>query len=585
MSQVDNRPPAGEHADSQGAAGLDLQAYLAPMLRRWWLVLAIAVLAAGGTYALTERQQKTYVTTARVEVDNADPAASVTGGQPAGGVSQEQLQNLANEFTGAANTIGAYRLLGVPLGSGGHVTVTPETTSTYVDVTASSPSPAFAVRLATAYVNTFIGAQKASVVAAAKSAAAAAQRQLAATPNTPAEQTQRAQLVAAIAQYDTVARDPDAGLLLIDPPPTPTAPSSPRPAHDAALAAIVGLLLAIGLVYILDLLDRRLVRVSAVQSLYGRPVVAVLPHVPDAASRMKESFLTPPEFIEVMRSLRVNLRLSPGGQPLKSVLVTSALPAEGKSTVVRDLAFAYADAGERVLVIDCDLRRPSVARLFGVDPELGLAQVLRSETSPAEAAFTVFRTNPSSSNGSTRNPMRVGDPRAHGSIDVITHGEHVESPVALLSSSTMTTLLATATAQYDMVILDTSPILTVSDAVPLLGQVSAVLFVARLGVTTREAAERLTELGQRVPSMNLAGVVVNDMRGNYGDEGYATYSKYGYAYAQPEPMVDDVPAGPFDAVIPSDISPVDFEATARAPTPTYTPALPYDPATPYDPGH
>src|ERR1035441_1406297 len=402
MTQGENRSTAGEqHLDSQ-ASGFDLRAFVAPILRRWWLVLGIVILAAGGTYALTERQQKTYVTTARVEVDNADPAASVTGGQAAGGVYQEQLQNIANEFTGEANTISAYRLLGVPVGSGGFVSVTPETTSTYVDVSASSPSPQFAVRLATAYVNAFIAHQNASVVAAAKSAAAAAQTTLAATPNTVAEQTQRAELTTSIAAYGTLARDPSPGLTLIDPAPTPTAPSSPRPAHDAALAGVVALLLAIGLALILDLLDRRLVRVSAVQSLYGRPVVALLPHVPDASSRVGEAFLTPPEFVEVMRSLRVNLRLSPGGQPLRSVLVTSALPSEGKSTVVRDLAFAYADAGERVLVIDCDLRRPSVARLFGVAPELGLTQVLRRETSPAEAAFTVFRTHSSSSNGSTR---------------------------------------------------------------------------------------------------------------------------------------------------------------------------------------
>ena len=69
------------------------------------------------------------------------------------------------------------------------------------------------------------------------------------------------------------------------------------------------------------------------------------------------------------------------------------MPAEGKSTVARNLAFACADAGDRVLLVDCDLRRPSVARVFGVNPEIGLAQVLRREASPADATVTVFRTN------------------------------------------------------------------------------------------------------------------------------------------------------------------------------------------------
>src|ERR1019366_4716968 len=108
---------------------------------------------------------------------------------------------------------------------------------------------------------------------------------------------------------------------------------------------------------------------------------------------------TPPEFVEAMRGLRVNLRLAGGDRPPRSVIVTSGLPSEGKSTVARNLAFAYADAGERVLLIDCDLRRPSVAEAFGVNPDAGLTQVLRREASPASAAVTVFHTNLASTNG------------------------------------------------------------------------------------------------------------------------------------------------------------------------------------------
>jgi Mrp family chromosome partitioning ATPase len=208
------------------------------------------------------------------------------------------------------------------------------------------------------------------------------------------------------------------------------------------------------------------------------------------------------------------------------------VPSEGKSTVVRDLAFAYADAGERVLVIDCDLRRPSLARVFGVKPERGLVHVLRREVNPADASVNVFRTRQVASGGSAGEVMAAGDPRGNGSIDVMAHGERVASPAALLASREMTGLLATTASYYDFVIIDTSPILTVTDAVPLLDQVGAVLFVARLGMTTREAGERLTELGKRVPKMHLAGVVVNDMRESYIDEGHSYSSRYGYEYAR-----------------------------------------------------
>jgi Mrp family chromosome partitioning ATPase len=302
---------------------------------------------------------------------------------------------------------------------------------------------------------------------------------------------------------------------------------------------------------------------------------------------------TPPQFVEVMRSLRVNLRLAGGGQAPKSVIVTSALPSEGKSTVVRDLAFAFADAGERVLVIDCDLRRPSLAKVFCVRPETGLVNILRRDVMPAEAVMTVFRTTqPASSNGSAGQPLAPGDPRANGSISIIAHGERIESPAALLSSKAMSDLLESAALMYDIVILDTSPILTVSDAVPLLDKVSSVLFVARLGMTTREAAERLTDLGRRVPGMNLVGVVVNDMRDSYVDEGYGYYSTYGYSYTQAEADRAATAAHVYAAPISNGNGHV--AELEHPPAPVSEPKrvggergrgkrAPHDPASPYDP--
>ena len=594
---ADRYPVMPPQSESAGDAP-DLRAYLSPIWRWKWVIVAITILAAGVTYALTVHEAKTYTSTARLLVQNADPAASVassvTAGQTLNTPTPQALANVATQITGQVNTASVYHLLGGATGSAGTVAATPESTSTVIDVSASSHSPALAARLANTYVSAFLASQSQSVSAAATSDVTAARATLAALPGGPATAAQRDALLTQIAQYNTIARNPLPGAQVVDPAVAPTAPSAPKPARNAILAAVVGLLLGIGLAFLLDLADRRLVRVSTVESLYGRSVVAVLPHMGNNPSTPAAgSFLTPLEFIEVMRSLRVNVRLAMSGQPLKSVLVTSALPGEGKSTVVRDLAFAHADAGERVLVIDCDLRRPSVSRMFGIEPALGLTHVLRREVDPAATAVTVFRTNPASSNGSSHHAMATGDPRMLGSIDVIAHGERVDSPGALLSSDVMKELLTVTTAQYDVVILDTSPILTVSDAVPLLDQVGAVLFLARLGVTTREAAERLTELGRRVPAMNLVGIVVNDMRGSYVDEGYGYYSKYGYAYGNPEaapaaqaaqvyaPLAAE--AAPSVAA-PASPPPSREPAEAQPPPSPFTPALPYDPATPYDAG-
>jgi len=385
-------------SSTEGTFGLhheavDLRAYLRPLWRWRLVVLAIALIAGGATYALTVREHKTYVAKTRVYVQNADPVASITSSTPAGTPSQQALQDIATLFTSQAIVAAVYRQLHLPVGSAGSVAVTIEPNASFVDVTASSRSPAFAARLANTYARVFLASQAASVAAAARSDASAATSTLNLIPTSgAANQAQRSALLAQIATYDTIARNPSAGAQQVDSAIPPTAPASPKPVRDAVIAALIGLLAGIGLAYLLDLLDRRLVRVATVQSLYGRPVLAVLPHVSRAANRSNGHPATPGEFIEAMRGLRVNLRLAGGGRPPHSVLVTSAMPSEGKSTVVRDLAFAYADAGERVLLIDCDLRRPSLSRTFGVEPHFGLVHVLRGEATVLNAAVPVFRT-------------------------------------------------------------------------------------------------------------------------------------------------------------------------------------------------
>lgn len=555
MSQFGQPDSSAQQHPDPYRETLDLRSYLRPIWHWKWLVIVLVIAAAGGAYALTSREQKTYTAAALVYVQNADPAAPTSTPPTA-----QQLADIATLFTSKAITNTVYHSLGLPIGSAGSVLVSPSASSSFVSVAASSHSPVLAARLANAYATAFLASQAHGVTVAEQAAAAAARVTLSTIPASGAANiSQRQTLLGEIAADDAAAHNPSPGATVPDPAVAPLFPSSPNPKRDALFAGLIGLLLGVGLAFVLDLADRRLTRVSSVQSVYGQSVIAVLPHVSNARPARNGAALTPPEFIEVMRSLRVNLRLASGGRPLRSVVVTSALPSEGKSTVARDLAFAYADAGERVLLIDCDLRRPSLAGQFSLSPQFGLAHVLRREVTPADAAVGVFRISAPSANGASATSPPIGDPRAQGSIDLIAHGERVDSPAALLSSSTMTELLAAATAHYDIAILDTSPILTVSDAVPLLDQVSCVLFVARLGMTTRQAAERLTDLARRVPDMNLAGIVVNDMRHSYGDEGYSTYSRYGYAYAHPdaersgyEPLMPPEPLSGYDPLSPPD---------------------------------
>ena len=109
--------------------------------------------------------------------------------------------------------------------------------------------------------------------------------------------------------------------------------------------------------------DRRLRRVSAVESSYRRAVLAVLPHVSKSSRMVDGHAVVPPEFVETLRSLRVNLRLLRDGTPPRTIVVTSAMPGEGKSTVAAHLALTCVESGERVLLVDADLRRPTISTL------------------------------------------------------------------------------------------------------------------------------------------------------------------------------------------------------------------------------
>jgi non-specific protein-tyrosine kinase len=212
------------------------------------------------------------------------------------------------------------------------------------------------------------------------------------------------------------------------------------------------------------------------------------------------------------------------------MVVTSTLPQEGKSTLARDLSIIYAEAGQRVLVIDCDLRRPSMERLFGFEPERGLVHILRDGAPLLEVA--VRAAPPLSLEHPHERPKSAEAGMGReltGFVDVVTHGEVVESPLTLTGSPRMSELIREATDVYDMVIIDTAPLLAVADTVPLLEKVDGVILVARLGRTTRWAAKRFTELMDRLGNVNLYGIVANDLRAE-GSDGYGSYGYYGHGH-------------------------------------------------------
>jgi Mrp family chromosome partitioning ATPase len=425
----------------------------------------------------------------------------------------------------------------MPASTAGAVTATPATGSDFITVTGTSHNPGLAARLANTYISVFLRSRQQAVKAEAERDAEAARVTLngiSGNPRNTSAVGQRQTVLQQIEAYKQIALNPSAGAKQINTALVPTLPSSPQPKRDAIFGGVVGLILGLIAAFGIELLDRTLVRVATVESIFGRPILAVLPHVSDPTPLVEGQEATvPAQFVEELRSLTVMLRLSAASEPPRTIMVTSALPREGKSTVTRDLALVYADAGMRVLVIDGDLRRPSMERLFGVKVERGLAQILRGEASLADAvvsAVTPSEGTEASSNGHGPASSRSAAGKPGGSVDLLAHGERLDNPLALMSSERMVTLLEDAYEAYDIVLMDTPPVLTVADSVPLLEVFDSVLLVARLGQTTRHAADRFKELIERLPDVTFSGVIANDQREQVDDEGYGTYGRYGYGY-------------------------------------------------------
>jgi non-specific protein-tyrosine kinase len=537
---------------------LDLREYLRPIWNRKWLILLVVLLGAGGAYALgkhnaAKRVKVSYYSQSQVNIEVYDPTSLVGNSQinPNYGTSQpdsEQMQTLASLFTDESSLRAIYANLHMSQGTAGTLSASPDTSgqaqlygSSVLDVSATSPTPKLAERLVNTAVSTFLATRAAAFKAEAQSLVAQTSRQISSLRQTSGNEDTIAQLQLQRFDLDeqVASPNPEATQLLPASRATAVGGSHGRsPKADAVIGAVVGLLLGIAIAFITSLFDRRLRRVSAVESSYGHDVLAVLPHVGDAAPAKDGRVEISGPLLEALRALRINLRLSTDKGGPRTLLVTSAVPGEGKSTVARNLALVYADAGERVLLIDADLRRPSVPRMFGLaEDRAGLSNVLSGTISPGNAVVRVISGSgpkPSSNgspaeNGSFSQPI---DAPGEGSLDILTHGEVTDNPVVLFSSPAIGHLLRSALEPYDIVIIDSAPLLAVTDTVPLMSEVDGVLLVARLGVTTRDAASRLTEVISRVPGAHVVGVVANDMRDGFLDAGYGgVYSGYkGYGY-------------------------------------------------------
>lgn len=282
----------------------------------------------------------------------------------------------------------------------------------------------------------------------------------------------------------------------------PSGPVSPKPRRDAMLALVVGLTFGLGGAFLLEVLDTSVKTTAQVAELTGAPVLGVVPSTkesPEVGIAMAQSGASP--VAEAFRGIRNSLDFINFEHSIQTILITSAAPSEGKSTVASNLAVGLARAGKRVILVSADFHRPRSAAYLRLSETLGLSHVLTGQY-----ALDVCL-------------QQASEER----LQVLASGKVPPNPSELLGSERMGALLRELATRAEWVILDGPPILSVADTTAVAKWVDGSIVVVRAGKTDREALQRSVEMlagvGNRVIGAVLLGV----------DEGAPGTMAYGYS--------------------------------------------------------
>jgi len=294
---------------------------------------------------------------------------------------------------------------------------------------------------------------------------------------------------------------------VVDPAIVTDIPVKPKKRMVVTLAFVLSLMLGIAVAFMLEHLDNTVRSAEEAERKLGLPLLGAIPLVDLPAGQVAGlHYRDAPKslFAEAIKTIRTGILLSGIDHPKKTLVVTSSVPSEGKSTVAIDLALAHAQT-KRVLLIDADMRRPSVAKVLGLDnTHPGLSMLVLGMVKLAECVYKI--------EGST--------------LDVLTAGSIPPNPLELLLSEKFKELLAELGEAYDIIIIDSPPVQLVSDAVILSSMATGVVFVLKADDTPFQLARRAIQTLQR-GGASLFGVVLN--RANFkNEEYYGGYGRYNY---------------------------------------------------------
>lgn len=513
-----------------------LSGYLAVLSRRKWVVIACALIVPITAYVLSAQQTKIYESTAEVYVNKNDIGSALTG---------IENQSLFVDEDRAAET--QVNLASVPevaklaLKNAGITDLTPDDVlaetsvsskglSDIIEIAVDDPDPVLAQRLASAYALAFTqyrGQLDGAAITTARREVDRKLQQLEAQGKTDTKlydslsesEQQLATLETLKTSRTSVVRDAEEAVQV-----------APTPVRNAVLGLFLGLVLGVGLAFALDALDTRVRSTSEIADLLDITLLARLPGPPKETTKGDDLvMLTRPQGTqaEAFRMLRTNLEFARlEGADVRTILVTSAVEEEGKSTTSANLAIAMARSGSNVALVDLDLRRPYLHRFFKLVHAKGVTDVALGQSS-VEGALSTIDIGGGLLLANGFGPEETAN---HGALHVMPSGPLPPDPGEFVGTVRLASILAELRATHDVVIVDSPPILRVGDAMTMSAQTDGIVVVTRLNVVSRPILRELRRLLDTTPVPKLGFVVT----GGKESEPYGTaYGyRYGYGYGQ-----------------------------------------------------